>query len=97
MFGPRHKRRWWPFEASVEIPLLLGFVAILGFIVYWAATRICSFSKPGRYCSWNELVLWVSDQGGWWKLLIAAALLGLLTIPDWGSDRGADGEDPPQK
>ncbi len=96
MFGRRRKRRWWPFEASVEIPLLLGFVAILGLIAYGSVTRMCSFSKPGKYCSWNELVFWVSEQGGWWKLLIVAALFALAVIPNWNGDQ-SDTKDPHEK
>jgi hypothetical protein len=73
---------------------LIGF---FGFYGYFFAARICAFDKPGRYCSYDQLSIWLRDQHGWRALLIASAVLAVLGFFAWlgdSLDESAASEDP---
>ena len=86
MFRRLRKRRWWKYEPAVELPLLAGFLAILGFLGYSFVARVCSWRKPGRYCDRHELWAWLVDEGGWWKVAMTVVVIGLLAFFSWKAD-----------
>lgn len=67
---------------------VLLIVPIACFGVYAIVLRWCNIFllQPGRYCSSDETVAWLWSDGGWWKLLILFAIVGVFAYP-WRDDK----------
>ena len=67
--------------------LVLAPIAVFG--LYALVSGFCNIFllQPGRYCSYDETIAWLWNDGGWWKLLIAISIIGLFAYLSCGEEK----------
>ncbi len=97
MFRRLRNSAWWRYDVE-SIPFFIAcLIGIVGFFGYYFAARVCSWNKPGRMCSYDQLVTWFRDENAWLALLIASAALAVLGFFTWlgySLDESAPSEPP---
>lgn len=76
---------WIFFGVLLILPI--GCFGVYAIVSRWC-WRLTHFMQGTglHYCSFHETTTWLVDSGGWWKLLILFAIVGLFAYP-WRDDQ----------